>query len=306
MSILAIDLGGTRIRAGWFAHDLTLRARAEAPTMAQQPVEQVTHRLIDTARQVIPSGERIRAVGISTPTPHAYTGVIRNAAAFPHWINVPLAQIVGDALGGVPVFMENDGNVAALAEYHMGAGRGANPMIYLTVSTGIGGGVVLDGRLFTGHDGLAFEPGHVKFPYTDGNIYSLEKMASGTGIAWLARNRLAASDTPSLLRTTVTVDAKAVGNAASEGDALALAVLDEAGHWLGLLLINVLLMFNPEVLVIGGSVMHLGDLILNPARRTLQQYIIDSGYLKPDMLRIAQLGDDVGLIGAASHARAMM
>ncbi|MBZ0289141.1 MAG: ROK family protein, partial [Anaerolineae bacterium] len=122
MSILAIDLGGTRIRAGWYNSDLFLHARAEAPTMAQQPPEDVIRRIIQTARQVVSSGETIRVVGISTPTPHAYTGFIRNAAAFPHWINVPLAQMVSEGLGGVPVHVENDGNVAALAEYHMGAG----------------------------------------------------------------------------------------------------------------------------------------------------------------------------------------
>jgi glucokinase len=251
----------------------------------------------------VPTGETTRSIGISVPTPQASSGYVRFAANFPTWHDLPLAQLVSDGLGGVPTHMENDANLAALAEYHQGAGRGANPMVYLTISTGIGGGAVIDGKLFTGHGGLALEPGHVKFLYSDGQIYSLEKMASGTGVGWLARNHLAASDKPSLLRSVKTVDAKAVGEAAHHGDALALAVLDEAGQWLGLGLINMLLMFNPEVIVLGGSAMRLGDLILNPARRTIEQYVIDPSYYKSEMIRIAQLGDDVGLIGAASLAR---
>lgn len=303
MSILALDIGGTRIRAGWFDTHLTLHNRAEAPTLADQPAEQIVQRIIDTARSAVPAGATIDAIGISVPTPQANTGFVRFAANFPTWHDLPLARLVSEAFAGVPTHMENDANLAGLAEYHQGAGQGANPMIYLTISTGIGGGAVIDGKLFTGHGGLALEPGHVKFLYDDGNIYSLEKMASGTGLGWLARNRLAATDAPSLLRSAEVVDARAVGAAAAQGDALALAVLDEGGKWLGLGLINMLLMFNPEVLVLGGSVMRLGEQILAPARRTIEQYVIDPSYYKPEMIRIAQLGDEVGLVGAASLAR---
>lgn len=303
MSILGIDIGGTRIRAGWFSNDLSIHNRAEAATLAQQPADQIVQRIIETARKVVPVGESISAIGISVPTPQASTGYVRFAANFPTWHNLPLAQLVSEGLGGTPTYMENDANLAGLAEYHQGAGQGANPMVYLTISTGIGGGAVIDGKLFTGHGGLALEPGHVKFLYSDGNIYSLEKMASGTGLGWLARNRLASSDEPSILRSVEVVDGKAIGEAAEQGDKLALAVLDEGGQWLGLGLINVLLMFNPEVIVLGGSVMQLGELILSPARRTIMQYVIDPSYYKPEMIRIAQLGDDVGLIGAASLAR---
>ncbi len=303
MAILGIDLGGTRIRAGWFTPELELLAREETLALVEQPVENVIGRMLDLIDKVVPSGVQVDAVGISAPSPQAYTGYIRNAAAMPQWHDVPLAQIVSEALGNIPVYMENDGNLAALAEYHMGAARGASPAVYLTISTGIGGGVVLDGRLFTGHSGLAFEPGHVKYPGPDGAVYSLENFASGTAIARSASRRLAENNEPSLLRNSPFVTGKEVGEAARQGDSVALKVIEEAGWWLGLGLVNVLLMYNPQVIVMGGSVSNLGNLIFDPARKAIQQYIIDPAYYHDAILQPALLGDDVCLIGAASYAR---
>lgn len=303
MGILSIDFGGTRTRAAWFTGDLRMASRAEVPTRREEGIEAVIARIITLAREVIPPGESPEAVGICAPGPQAYTGLILNASTLPGWDHIPLAARISEAFDCVPVYMENDANLAALAEYHQGAAQGADPALYLTVSTGIGGGAIINGRLFTGWRGLALEPGHIKFRHPDGQFYSLEALASGTGIGRLARTRLANTDTPSLLRSIEAVDGQAVGKAALQGDLLAQAVIQEAGEWLGWGLLSLVHLFNPQVIVIGGSVTRLGDLIFSPARRILAKNVIDPLFLPDDLIRPAQLGDDVCLIGAARHAR---
>jgi glucokinase len=304
--LLSIDFGGTRTRVGWFSESLDLLARDEGESHTEESQDAVIARIIDLARRVVPAGEIPRAIGICGPGPQAYTGLILNAATLPGWDRVPLAQRISDAFFGAPAHMENDANLAALAEYHFGAARSANPAIYLTVSTGIGGGAIIDGKLFTGWRGLAIEPGHLKFPAPNGKLYSLEEFSSGTGIGRLARERLERSDEESSLRDVAVVDGKAVGEAAALGDAFALSVVEQAGRWLGLGLVNLVHLFNPQVIVIGGSVVKLGDLIFVPARQVLADNLIDPLFNDPDLIRIAELGDDVCLIGAALHAQSKL
>lgn len=302
MTILAIDFGGTRTRAGWFSDDLNLLARHEAPTCAHEPPASVIARVIDVARQVVPPSVTPAAVGICAPGPQAYTGLILHAPTLPGWHRVPLAEIIGQTFSA-PAYMENDANLAALAEYRLGAARDADPALYLTVSTSIGGGAIINGRLFTGWRGLAIEPGHIKFPLPDGQIVSLEKLASGTAIGRLARERLDAGETPSALRGAQVVDGRTVGEAAAAGDTLALSVVREAGRWLGLGLVCLVHLFNPQAIVIGGSVARLGDLIFDPARQIIAEHLTDPAFNDAGLIRAAQLGDDVCLVGAALYAR---
>jgi glucokinase len=303
--ILAIDFGGTRTRAAWFDNDIQQQARTETPTLVDQGQQAVIARIIDTARAVIPAGGRIRAIGISAPGPlDARRGVIEHARTLPGWQDVPLAAIVSDALGGVPVYMENDANLAALAEHDRGSAAGSDPLIYLTISTGIGGGAVIGGELFTGWRGLAIEPGHQRFTLPDGSIRRLEELASGTALGQHAALLLAQdTTTPSVLRDVAPVDGKAVGNAARAGDALAVRIVEEAGRWLGLGLVNVMHLFNPQAIVLGGSVAQLGDLLLDPARRVIAEHILAPGFDAPGLVQITSLGDDVCLVGAALYAQ---
>jgi glucokinase len=301
--ILSIDFGGTRTRVGWFSESLELLKREEMLSQASDPADTVIARIIDLARLVAPPDGSPAAIGICAPGPQAYKGIILNAATLPGWDNIPLARLVSEAFAGALTFMENDANLAAVAEYAFGAARGADPAIYLTISTGIGGGAIIHGELFTGWRGLALEPGHIKFPAPDGRILSLEDFASGTGIGRNARERLASTSTPSVLRGCSVVDGKAVGEAAMRGDAFALEIIREAGHWLGLGLVVIIHLFNPQVIVLGGSVTQLGELILEPARRVLTERLLDPAFNPPDLIRPAALGDDVCLIGAARYAR---
>jgi glucokinase len=270
--------------------------------MTHESQHAVLERILGLTRQVWPNHMTVDAIGISAPCPMAYTGLIRHAAVVPHWHDVPLAAIVKESFG-VPVFMENDANLGALAEYHRGAGQGANPLVYMTLSTGIGGGLIVDGQLFTGSAGLAIEPGHLKLRDPLGQIRSLQDFASGPGIARLATKSLAGSEDASSLRDAPQISGKIVGEAALAGDLLARKIIDEAGFWLGLGLTNVMHMFNPARIVLGGSVTQLGELLLEPARQLMRQQVIDPAFYHEDLLRIAQLGDVVCLIGAAAYAQ---
>lgn len=302
MGILAIDFGGTRTRTAWYDANLEQQARDETPSLVSQPAESVIRRIIETARRVVPPGAAIEAVGISAPGPlDSRAGVIRHAKTLPGWRDVPLAAIVGEAFGA-PAWMENDANLAALAEYRLGAGRGCDPMVYLTISTGIGGGAVIGGRLFTGWSGLAVEPGHMRFTLPDGSVRRLEELASGTAVGLRAQERLARDAAPSLLRGAPEINGQIVGQAAQAGDPLALEVVQEAGFWLGLGIVNLLHLLSPQVIVVGGSASLLGDLLFDPACAAIEAHVLDPAFIPPALIRPAALGDDVCLVGAAAFA----
>ena len=198
---LAIDFGGTRIRAAWFDNSLTMKSRSETLSIVSDPVDDIIQRVIDTARAVVPAGHKPDAIGISAPGPlDPNKGIILQAKTLPGWQSVPLAQRISIAFDNVPTVMDNDANLGALAEYHMGAGYGCDPMIYLTISTGIGGGAIIDGKLFTGWRHLAIEPGHMRFTLADGSHQPLENLASGSALGYWAKKRLQTDDYPSFLR----------------------------------------------------------------------------------------------------------
>ena len=301
---LAIDFGGTRSRAALFDGDLRLFSRAETLSRVHDGPEVVLDRLIALGKSLTGADNEPAAIGIAAPGPlDSAAGLIIKAETLPGWSNVPIAATLSRAFGGAPAFVENDANLGALAEYHLGAGAGADPMIYLTISTGIGGGALVNGELFTGADGLAIEPGHMRLTLPNGGIRRWEELASGTALGQLARRQLRAGAAPSILRGFSSIDGKAVGEAAWAGDEFACDCVRQTGIWLGLGLVNLLHLFNPAAIVLGGSVMKLGDLILNPARKVIDEQALYEGFVSGGLLRAAKLGDDVCLVGAALHAR---
>ena len=307
MSMLAIDFGGTRTRAAWFSDDLTLVQRDESPSLVNRPPQEVIDTIIETARRVIPTGAAIRAIGVAAPGPlDPQRGVIHHALTLPGWKDTPLGSIVSETFGGAPTFVQNDGNLAALAEYHRGAAQGCDPVIYMTISTGIGGGAVIGGKLFTGWRGLAIEPGHMRMRTADGQIRRLEELASGTGIAAMAQTYLIKSDQPSSLRSAERIDGKAVGLAAAAGDLIAQSVIHEAGAWLGIGIVNLLHLFNPQAIVIGGSVATLGATLFDTVNQVIEANLLHPDFWDAGLIRPAQLGDDVCLVGAAFYAAAQV
>ena len=301
---LAIDFGGTRSRAALFDDDMRLIRRAETLSRVSDGPDAVLNRLVKLGKSLTNAGAAPSAIGIAAPAPlDTKAGAIIKAETLPGWSQVPIAGALSDAFAGAPAYVENDANLGALAEYHLGAGQGADPMIYLTISTGIGGGAIIGGEIFTGAGGHAIEPGHMRLTLPDGSIRRWEELASGTALGKLAWRQLAASPLPSPLRTAQSIDGRAVGEAALAGDSLALECVREAGTWLGLGLVNLLHLFNPAAIVLGGSVMKLGNLMLDPARLAIEEHILYEGFLPHNVLRSAKLGEDVCLVGAALHAR---
>lgn len=303
MSILSIDFGGTRTRAAWFSPQLEMLARHETLSRVDRSIAEVIDTLIQTARAVVPADQTPAVIGICAPGPlDPLAGVIKRAETLPGWQDVHLARLISSAFNDAPTFVQNDGNLGALAEHRFGSLLGADPAIFMTISTGIGGGAILNGKLFSGSGGLAIEPGHLRIAHMDGKLCRLEELASGTALGVWAQRKLAESDQTSSLRSLSVVDGKAVGAAAQKGDPLALQVVAQAGYWLGVGIANLLHVFNPQGIALGGSVTRLGDLLLEPTRRAIRNNLIDAALYHDDLIRYAALGENACLQGAALYA----
>lgn len=302
--IIGVDLGGTRIRAACCDRQLNILDRKETFTHAKEGRDATMQRIKDLIRDVMPDNATVEGIGFSAPGPsNPKTGVVVAPPNLPGWHDVPLGDILHEEFG-VPVYLGNDANVAALAEAMRGAAQGYRNVIYITVSTGIGSGIISGGYMILGYEGLGAEIGHIPL-VVDQRITTLEKEAAGPALASKARSLIEAGE-ESMITDIVggnldAVDGEAVGKAAKQGDTLALAIVEKAGQIVGLGLVTMLHLFNPEIIVIGGGVANgLGDLLLTPARKTIQQYTIDDAYWRDLHIVTPDLPEDVGIIGAAA------
>ncbi len=306
---LTVDLGGTRIRAARCRADGVIEARTEQFTRAEEGANAVVERIAESLREVWPSKGKVASIGVVAPGPvDPFTGVIFLAPNIPGFVNLPLRDWL-QAIFKVPVIIGNDANLAGLAEWRYGAARGHSHVVYLTVSTGIGGGVIMGGHLLVGSRGLAGELGHVKVDYHGaacqcGSVGCIEAIASGTGMVRQMRERLAAGE-KSLAADIVSNDLDAINveviaRAAEQGDTLANAVLDDSFYALGMAVVSFLHSYNPSIVVIGGGVSNLGDRMFKPLRNTVNQHVMDPAYVCP--IVPAQLSGDVGLLGALALA----
>ncbi|MEM6530146.1 MAG: ROK family protein, partial [Chloroflexota bacterium] len=243
-------------------------------------------------------------IGFSAPGPlNPKTGVVVAPPNLDGWHNVPLGDILNEEFG-VPVYIGNDANVAALAETLRGAARGNNNVIYITVSTGIGSGIISGGYMILGEEGLGAEAGHIPLVIGD-RVSTLEKEAAGPAIARKVRARIEAGE-ECIVRDMVdgnldNIEGSTVGKAAHEGDRVALEVVEEAGTTLGLGLVTLIHLFNPEIIVIGGGVANgIGNLLLTPARKAIQSYTIDEAYWQNLKIDSPDLPEDLSIIGAAA------
>jgi glucokinase len=309
--VLAVDLGGTQIRAALITPDLSVHARRAVPTGDDDGVAAVLDRIARTAAEVrdeaaaagLPS-----PIGISVSSPgplDPWRGIVRAPPNLAGWHDVPVAAHVAAALD-LPVFLERDTNVAVLAEWRYGAARGATDVIYITVSTGIGGGIISSGRPLTGSAGTAGEIGHhviaIDGPVCGcGGVGHAEAIASGTAIARDAQALLDAGVDPDsplarLAASEGSVGARIVAQAAAEGDAACQAILERAWVAIGALCGSLVNLFSPEVIVIGGSIAEHHARLFEVARAELPRRAFP---VLLDRVRIvpAALGRDVSLIG---------
>jgi len=308
---IGVDIGGTSIRAARFSGDNHVpTTKTKIPTQATKGVEAVLQRIETAIREV--AGDQlpqIAGIGLALPGPlDPHTGVLIEAPNLPGWENLPLQSMMTKRVGR-PVFIGNDANLAALGEWRFGAGRGHADVLYLTVSTGIGGGVISSGRMLVGARGLAAEVGHM-LAIPDGPLCGcgqrghLEAVASGTAIARVARAKLKAGDgSDSKIWELANGDldlvtGAVVGAAAVAGDEFATRMIVDAGCFIGRTLASLLHAYNPSIVIFGGGVSMLGDIILDPVRAAVRQYAMSEAYLRNCPIVLAALGDDSGLVGA--------
>jgi glucokinase len=310
--VIAVDFGGTNIRSAFFpADDNHPTKQIKKATKAEEGPEAVINRMVGAIEDVLPLQREGLRIGIASPGPlDPFRGIILKTPNLPGWDGIPLADEISNRVR-CPVVINNDANLAALGEWKHGAGRGLNDLIYLTISTGIGGGVISQGQMLLGARGLAGELGHMRV-VQDGPLCGcgqrghLEAIASGTSIARIVRDRIKAGETSILeemienLEDLNTVD---IGKAAEKGDPLAISAVENAGKAIGSHIASLVHAFNPDRIIIGGGVSQLGDLLFTPIRKTLAEEIIHPAYIQDLKVVPAELGDDAGLIGAMVLAR---
>jgi glucokinase len=304
-TVIAVDLGGTNIRAALCNHEGQVLKRIKQPTHAHEGPQAVIGRMIEAMRGVLPDSTElpVRAAAVASPGPlDPYKGIVNYAPNLPGWLDVPLRDIM-------PVEIGNDANLAALGEQRYGAAKGVADMAFITLSTGIGMGVILNNRLVLGMRGLATELGHtvmdVNATWTHAGVPgSFEGLASGTYIGRHAQEKLRAGEHSLMLELAggdiSAVTSKEVSDAAQQGDALALSIVAQAARYIGLGFVNVFHLFDPAMIVVGGSVSLMGDMLFEPVRQTVAQYVMPPYRGRP-IVHVA-LGDDSGLLGAAALA----
>jgi glucokinase len=305
---IGVDLGGTKMLVGALAGtDVEWESREASTGQTEESLVELLVREVSEAHEARP-GAAVVGLGIPATIEHD-RGIAVSAVNLP-LADLPIRDLVSERVG-LPVFVDNDANVAALAEHLYGAARGAEDAVMLTIGTGIGGGLILNGEIYRGATGAGAELGHtvidINGPPCQGNCPGrgcVETLASGTAIG--REGRLAAeSDPDSVLATMLAeghpIDGRAVTEAALGGDPTAIAVFDLIGTRLGVALVSFANSFEPKVIVVGGGAMAAGDLLLDPARRTLRERALRPMNETPVVA--AELGPDAGMIGAAAMAR---
>ncbi|MCC7437698.1 MAG: ROK family protein [Armatimonadetes bacterium] len=311
--LLAFDIGGTKLAVG-IAQIAQFRQTGTFDMLVKEPIpspgtpDVVVQRLMEIGRQLIANANgQLAGIGISIGGPLDHlTGTVLNFPHLPGWLNIPLRQQLSEAFGA-PAWLDNDANLGALAEHRLGAGKGADTMVYLTISTGIGGGVIVNGKLHHGVASGAGEMGHITVQ-TDGprcacgNHGCLETMASGTAIARRAGHALSAyPERGGVLRQMLGAQsqptAQQVFAAAAAGDQLAQELWEETAKYLAIGLGSIIHVLAPEVIVLGGGVAQTGEGLLDPVRRNLANHVF---YIPLPSIQVlpAALGHNSAVIGA--------
>lgn len=303
--VLALDIGGTKLAVAVVTADGSAHGLLVEPTRREDGWRTVTRRLFDMGRRAVAEANvgEVQAVGIACGGPlDAPSGLLLSPPHLPGWIDVPIGPLAADAFG-VPFALENDATVGAVAEYRFGAGRGTSTMLYLTVSTGIGGGAIIDGLLHRGAAGNGAELGHITVHRggrlcTCGRRGCVEAYASGTSIAQRAREALTAGE-PSTLAALPTLTAADVSAAAAAGDPLAGAVWTETVDLLGAAVTDLVNVFEPDLVVLGGGVTRAGAGLIEPVRDLVAREAMAPAARTARIVR-AELGDLVCVVGAGA------
>jgi len=303
--IIAIDIGGTHIRVAAYEPDSTKPiSHTRTKTLANTPG--IFDRLVQAVESIWQNGQ-VSAIGIASPGPlDPFTGTILDTPNIKEWVNFPVGPKLSERFG-VPVYLDNDANLACLGEWQFGAGVGHSDLVYLTISTGVGGGAISSNKLVQGFHGMGAELGHMLIdpngpPCGCGQNGHVESFSSGPSIARYVREQINAGK-KSTLQADPNLSAAQIADAAREGDALAIYAFARAGEYLGIGVANYLAIFDPSILIFGGGVSQVGDLLFKPFEESLRRHVFHPHYMDNLIITKAALGDDAGLLGALALAR---
>lgn len=308
--LVGIDLGGTTIKMAFVNFEGEIQnkweIRTDTSNNGENIINDITNAINEKLVEIGKDKDDLVGIGIGAPGPiNALSGSVFEAVNL-GWKDYPLQEKLS-AASQLPVFIENDANIAALGEMWKGAGAGAKDLVCITLGTGVGGGVIVNGSLVQGASGAAGEIGHTQvvlhngYDCNCGKAGCLETVASATGIVRVAMEEIKEHSDSSLhhiFETTGLISAKDVAACASEGDAYALKVWDQVCNYLGFSLANAANLLNPEKIVIGGGVSKAGSVLLDSVRHYFEKYAFVR-VRKSTFLTIATLGNDAGVIGAA-------
>ena len=312
--IMGIDLGGSKILAAVVDPRGEILSIDESVTPAAKERDAIIQSVVDSAHRASEQAGvaisdlyavGVGAAGISNPE----AGILFSSPNLPGLRNVLLGDIMQDRLGN-KTFLINDADAAALGEFNFGAARGARNFIYITLSTGIGGGIVIDGKIYSGAIGAAGEVGHMTIddngPICNcGNRGCWETLASGTALAKEARKRIVGGARTSVLEYAEgdieKVTPEAIHGAAQQGDSLAKELIARTGYYVGVGLANLINIFNPELIVIGGGLSNIGDMLLKPAFKVAGERSFKEAF-QAVRFASAGLGPNSGVLGAAAFA----
>ncbi len=298
-----VDVGGTTIKMGFFETSGALLDKWEIKTNKENNGESI---LSDIAKAVDNklaqegiSKSEVQGIGIGVPGPVRSDGVV-NVCVNLGWGVIDVATELGN-LTGLPIKVGNDANVAALGEMWQGGAKGCKDVIVVTLGTGVGGGIIVDGKIVAGHDGAGGEIGHITVnndeiePCNCGQYGCLEQYTSATGIVRMAKRKLAKSSAETSLRRFKELTAKDIFDEAKAGDAIAGELVDEVGSILGSALSNMACVVNPEIIVIGGGVSKAGNILID----TIQKHFVETSFhaCRNTKFALASLGNDAGIYG---------
>ena len=309
-TLIAVDIGGTNIRCALFplrgnSHITIKKIRTlSSRGKTEKPID----RLISCIEEIWPKQGRVLGICAAAPGSVAVNdGVVLLAPNIPGWKNIPLGKTLENHFS-VKTLINNDARLATYGEWKKGSGIGHSNLLYYTLSTGIGGGIIVNGRLLQGEIGIATEVGHITI-YADGPLCScgqpghMEAFSSGTAIEKYVHDKISEGKSNAEVFNNEVPSSAEIAKAALAGNPLSKEAFDRAGYYLGIGVANYLHIFNPSCIIFGGGVSRSGNLIFDPFYASLKKHVLNKRYLENLTITTAKLGDNAGLIGCVEYLR---
>lgn len=303
--VFGVDIGGTTVKMGLFEGEGKLLDKWEIPTRTEDSGRNILPDIAESIKEKMTSAgiksEDVAGIGISVPGPVDDNGIIHRCVNL-GWGVFDIDEEMKN-FTALPVFAGNDANAAALGEVWKGGGSGCKDVVVVTLGTGVGGGIIVNGKIVSGSTGAGGEIGHILVNDREtekcgcGNTGCLEQYASATGIAKLAKKRLDADNSPSVMRDAKSLNAKVVFDAVKSGDEVAMEVAEEFGEILGKGLAMIACVVNPEAFVIGGGVSKAGQVVIDYVQKNYKKYVFHGS--RDTRFMLATLGNDAGIYGSA-------